>query len=161
METKNLDGETNLKHKLADKFTQSLFSVEAKLDSFNCEIKCDDPNPMIYSFNGLLKHDTSYLPLSHEQFLLRGSSLKNTEWIVGIVIYTGHETKIMLNSPKARVKYSNLEKGMNKQIFFVFLFQLAICTFCATFYSIWLSDSKDNTEIYLAINKGTTNSFYV
>ena len=31
----------------------------------------------------------------------------------GIVAYTGHETKIMMNSTKAKSKFSKLEKQMN------------------------------------------------
>jgi phospholipid-transporting ATPase len=38
--------------------------------------------------------------------LLRGSSLRNTDWVIGIAIYTGHETKIMRNSSNARFKMS-------------------------------------------------------
>lgn len=33
-----------------------------------------------------------------KQFLFRGTKLKNTDSIIGLVIYTGHRTKIMLNS---------------------------------------------------------------
>ena len=32
--------------------------------------------------------------LSNDNVLLRGMSLKNTEYITGVVVYTGHETKI-------------------------------------------------------------------
>lgn len=33
-----------------------------------------------------------------KQFLYRGAKLKNTKWIYGVVIYTGKNTKVMLNS---------------------------------------------------------------
>jgi len=49
------------------------------------------------------------IPIAHEQFLLRGSSLKNTDWVIGVVVYSGHETKIMLNSSSAKAKSSKLE----------------------------------------------------
>ena len=152
VETKNLDGETNLKHKLAEKLTQSFISTHEVLDTFQCEVKCDDPNPMIYSFSGLLRHNGTFMALTHEQLLLRGSSLKNTEWVLGLVIYTGHETKIMLNSPKTRVKYSNLESGMNRQIVYIFIFQIVICAFCSVFYTIWYASTKDDTDAYLRLN---------
>ena len=38
------------------------------------------------------------LSVSDENLLLRGSSLRNTEWAIGIVVFTGHDTKIMRNS---------------------------------------------------------------
>jgi phospholipid-transporting ATPase len=42
--------------------------------------------------------------------LLRGSILKNTEWVYGVVVFSGHETKIMKNSLKAKAKLSKLER---------------------------------------------------
>lgn len=40
------------------------------------------------------------IPLGLDQMLLRGAMLRNTSWIHGVVIYTGHETKLMKNSTK-------------------------------------------------------------
>lgn len=64
------------------------------------------------------------IPLDNTNFLLRGCSLRNTHFIIGVVAYTGHESKIMLNSTKARAKDSKLQRLMNKQIIIVFLFQV-------------------------------------
>ena len=153
VETKNLDGETNLKHKLAEKLSQNLMQDNSVFDSFQCEIKCDDPNPMIYAFNGLLKHGHNFMALGYEQLLLRGSSLKNTEWVVGICVYTGHQTKIMLNSPKSRTKYSNLEKGTNRQIIIIFILQWVLCAFCAGYYTFWVYSNESDTENYLGLKK--------
>lgn len=44
------------------------------------------------------------LSLDIDQMLLRGSSLRNTEFIYGIAVYTGHDTKVMKNSANSRVK---------------------------------------------------------
>ena len=153
VETKNLDGETNLKHKLAEKLSQSLMQDASVFDHFQCEVKCDDPNPMIYAFSGLLKLSHNFMALGYEQLLLRGSSLKNTEWVVGICVYTGHQTKIMLNSPKSRAKYSNLEKGTNRQIVIIFILQWVLCAFCAGYYTIWVNSNDSDTETYLELKK--------
>ncbi|CAG9326924.1 ATP8A1_3 [Blepharisma stoltei] len=153
IETKNLDGETNLKHKLANKSTQEYFSDPSKFDYFTCSVKCEDPNPMIYNFNGLLKIEGITSALSNEQFLLRGSSLKNTDWIAGLVVYTGHQTKIMLNSAKSRAKVSSLESYMNREVIYIFLLQLGICVFCASYYAIWYTDYKYETDIYLDLTR--------
>lgn len=33
-----------------------------------------------------------------DQFLYRGTRLKNTKWIYGLVAYTGRNTRIIMNS---------------------------------------------------------------
>lgn len=48
-------------------------------------------------------------------------SLRNTEHVTGVVVYTGHETKIQMNSAGALYKTSNVMHTTNKQIFIVFL----------------------------------------
>ena len=45
--------------------------------------------------------------------LLRGSVLANTEYIFGMVAYTGKDTKIMLNQGRQRVKRSRIEGVTN------------------------------------------------
>jgi phospholipid-transporting ATPase len=42
--------------------------------------------------------DSSKLPLNADGFLLKGSVLRNTGWVYGISVYTGHDTKIMMNN---------------------------------------------------------------
>lgn len=48
------------------------------------------------------------IPLSNENVVLRGMSLRNTEMIIGIVVYTGHETKIQMNTAKSAYKISKM-----------------------------------------------------
>jgi phospholipid-transporting ATPase len=31
---------------------------------------------------------------------MRGAFLKNTNWIIGVVVYTGYDTKVMRNEEK-------------------------------------------------------------
>jgi phospholipid-transporting ATPase len=45
--------------------------------------------------------------------LLRGCSLRNVDYVIGVVVYTGHDSKIMMNSVKAKTKTSKLENKMN------------------------------------------------
>lgn len=161
IETKNLDGETNLKHKLAHKETHLQFRNQEGLDEFVGSIKCEEPNAIIYQFNGVLTSKSLAIPLTNEQFLLRGSSLKNTDWIIGLVVYTGHQTKIMLNSANARKKTSKLEGQMNRQIFYIFLMQLLLCGVCSLYYSYWYSENKEVTDIYLELVASGESSLFL
>ena len=48
--------------------------------------------------------------------------MKNTDWIVGCVVYTGHETKLMMNSTAAPIKKSKMDRRIN--VFMVILVTL-------------------------------------
>ena len=48
------------------------------------------------------------IPLSNDNMVLRGMSLRNTEMIIGVVVYTGHETKIQMNTVKSEYKFSKM-----------------------------------------------------
>lgn len=119
VETKNLDGETNLKHKKADQLCVKLCSNDrAAINNFtNAEIECDKENEFIYKFNGkIMLPDDAVVGLGEDQILLRGSSLRNTKFIYGIAVYTGHDTKVMMNSSKSVAKKSKLEISLNKYL---------------------------------------------
>lgn len=46
----------------------------------------------------------SPVPLGPDQVLLRGAQIRNTQWVVGIVVYTGHDSKLMQVSVMQHVK---------------------------------------------------------
>lgn len=48
--------------------------------------------------------------------LLRGCVVRNTSWVIGLVLFTGNETKIMLNSGKTPSKRSKIEKQTNPYV---------------------------------------------
>lgn len=159
IETKNLDGETNLKHKISHKRLNELFLRQYFNGDILPEAVCEPPNPMIYKFKGKITVDSETIGLGIEQFLLRGSSLRNTDYIIGAVVYTGHETKIMLNSSKANNKFSHLESKMNDEIIKIFIMQVLLCVFCATCYLIWFHNAEDDTEEYLELDELDQHGF--
>lgn len=88
VETMNLDGETNLKIKTAVEPACKLAEEEALKVAGS--IEGDPPNNGIYTFNGALTLDNGeVVPLDPCNLLLRGSSLRNTETVLGMVVYTG------------------------------------------------------------------------
>ncbi|URE19406.1 ATPase, class [Musa troglodytarum] len=119
IETANLDGETNLKIRKALERTWD-YSLPEKAAEFKGEIQCEQPNNSLYTFTGNLVIESQTLPLSPNQILLRGCSLRNTEYVVGAVIFTGHETKVMMNSMSVPSKRSTLERKLDKLILTLF-----------------------------------------
>ena len=126
IETANLDGETNLKIRSANTTTKHLKTVE-QLTRFQAEIEAEGPNKNLYDFSGTITvKEGEKTPIGPNEILLRGSKLRNTKWIYGIAVYTGSESKLMMNSTQAPLKQSTMEKEMNKQIIFLFFILVAI-----------------------------------
>lgn len=90
IETKNLDGETNLKHKSANKEIQREIKSEEGIEYANFTLNYEKPNPYLYTFSGtaILK-DGSKVACDNQNFILRGCSLRNTDFIYGLIAYTG------------------------------------------------------------------------
>lgn len=65
-------------------------------------LRSEQPNSSLYTYEGTLMMQGSgnekAVPLSPEQMLLRGAQLRNTAWMYGLVVFTGHETKLMQNA---------------------------------------------------------------
>ena len=59
--------------------------------------------------------------LTHKNFLLRGSKLKNVKWAIGVVVYTGIDTKVMRNSEEQKNKMSNIDRLINFRIIYILL----------------------------------------
>lgn len=98
IETANLDGETNLKIRQGLPETADLLTI-SHLKNTQGVVECEGPNNRLYEFSGTLKMTGKpTLALYNDQVLLRGSILKNTNWIFGFVVYTGHESKLMMVS---------------------------------------------------------------
>jgi phospholipid-transporting ATPase len=73
-------------------------------------------------------------PLGDAQLLLRGSKLVNTSWVFGIVVYSGPQSKLMLNRSPAKFKFSKFEKILNGFVIQLFIFNLLICLVLAAVY---------------------------
>ena len=101
-------------------------------------INCEGPNVHLYKFEGTITLPTGeVIPLDPDQVLLRGSCLRNTEWIIGVCIYSGHETKIMKNGSTSRMKFSKIATATNKYIILTMLFQLCLSIVASVGTSLW------------------------
>ncbi|XP_042024546.1 probable phospholipid-transporting ATPase 4 [Salvia splendens] len=125
VETMNLDGETNLKVKRAMEVTQNI-EDDSSLKDFSGTIKCEDPNSSLYTFVGKMEYDCKVYPIDPSQILLRDSKLRNTAYVYGVVIFTGHDSKVMQNSTKSPSKRSTIEKQMDKIIYILFIVLVVI-----------------------------------
>ena len=136
VETANLDGETNLKIKQASPDTARLISSDAA-SSLRGQLVSEQPNNSLYTFDATLHIQISSTPgfsgtpmrkapIGPDQLLLRGAQLRNTPWVYGLVVFTGHETKLMRNATAAPIKRTAVEKQVNVQILLLFILLLAL-----------------------------------
>lgn len=65
-------------------------------------------------------------------------SLRNTNFVFGIAVYTGSETKIQKNSQKTRLKMSNIMLTTNKFILMIFLVQIFLASLAAFLGTKWM-----------------------
>ncbi|KRY77044.1 putative phospholipid-transporting ATPase IA [Trichinella pseudospiralis] len=158
VETSNLDGETNLKLRQGSVKTAHLLSHES-LGEFVAYLDCEPPNRQLYELSGKLTlPDNTEIPLGPDQLLLRGSLLKNTQWIFGVVIYTGHETKLMLNSNVAPLKRSNVDRVTNNQILVLFVILMITSLISAIAAQIW-SNTYQTSSWYLGLYEVQSTHF--
>jgi magnesium-transporting ATPase (P-type) len=121
-------------------------------------IQCDLPNPSLYMLNGKtnmrLNGIGNEFPLEAKNLLLKGAKLRNTEWVIGIIIYTGHNCKLMKNAKDPVIKMSSVESLLNKLLLVILFLQIilsiASCICHLLYYNkndkIIISSSSLNAE---------------
>lgn len=138
VETKNLDGETNLKVRHALRCGRQIHHAR------DCEraefvLESEAPHANLYAYNGAVRWNQKdpqtpeetgierVEPVGINNMLLRGCNLRNTEWIVGVVVYTGQDTKIMINAGFSPSKRSRIARELNWVVIYNFLILFIMC----------------------------------
>lgn len=149
LETKNLDGETNLKPRKAVKATSTIASEEDIERSSFC-LDSEPPHQNLYLYNGVIRYKDPYSGEQKQQgvtineLLLRGCALRNTNWVIGLVVFTGSDTKIMLNGGDTPSKRSKIEKETNFNVIVNFCVLSIMCLIAAIFSGV--QDAKTGTS---------------
>uniref|UniRef100_A0A8C9Q3V0 Phospholipid-transporting ATPase n=1 Tax=Spermophilus dauricus TaxID=99837 RepID=A0A8C9Q3V0_SPEDA len=152
--TANLDGETNLKIRQASLEVAGIIK-EGQLVNLDGKIECEEPDRQFNNFVGTLYlRGKSPISVGPDQMLLRGTQLKNTQWIIGVVIYTGFETKLMQNSVKSPLKRSQVEKVTNMQILILLLLLFMISAVSCVGATIWNKMSNVLSDIWMLTPHG-------
>lgn len=130
-------------------------------------IRCDQPNAALYTFIGPLTFvaptpdeiaegtsrrvstmSTQQLPPQGEQVAslnpnavaLRGAVVKNTRWVIGVVVYCGPDRKVQMNtSGKIPQKVTSMDQQLNVIVALVFAFLFVLCTLCSAMNMVIVS----------------------
>ena len=126
--TDQLDGETDWKLRKAPGATQDL--SEHDILQLNGFINYEPPSKFIYNFEGLL-----VVKNKENNVIKEALGLENTMWastvvasqkIIGIVIYTGNETRARMNSSIPKIKIGILDHELNMVTFYLFCIMLLV-----------------------------------
>jgi phospholipid-transporting ATPase len=163
IETSTLDGEKALKPRNAFIHTSLLLSRDG-INRVANKINCENPNSNLYNFKGNFEffsdlkssekkdYKGNLYPLEKNHLLLAGAFLRNTEWILGIAVYTGVDTKLRMNMSKRRYKESQIEHKTNRYIVVIIVLQFCLCLVCAVASGSWVS-SNMNEHDYIRYDK--------
>ncbi|KAF9469392.1 hypothetical protein BDZ94DRAFT_1244343 [Collybia nuda] len=148
VETKNLDGETNLKSRNAvPSLTHLRTAADCASMANSFRLDCDRPDVNMYKLNAALllnktkkgqeaDGERDVFPIDMQMTLLRGTVLRNTGWVIGVVMYTGEDTRIVMNSGGTPSKRSKVERQMNPQVFINLIILALMAIACAIVDSI-------------------------
>lgn len=150
LETTNLDGESALKPReavgyfanqikhapmpmslytsMANNNSQSSFDIiDLPFLSNKIIIKVDIPNKNIYQIDGYIEDIKGQIYFNINNILLRGGRLKNVDFIYGIILYSGKDTKLMQNINNSSYKKSSIERSVNIIVVLVIVITFIIC----------------------------------
>ncbi|KAK7061038.1 hypothetical protein VNI00_000773 [Paramarasmius palmivorus] len=132
VETKNLDGETNLKSRNAVAPLTHLRTAADCANTINAfRVQCDRPENNMYRLNAMVEFGEKKYPVDLQTTLLRGTVLKNTSWVIGVVLFTGEDSKIVMNAGGTPSKRSRVERQMNPQVLINLALIFVMAAICA------------------------------
>ncbi|OXB60756.1 hypothetical protein ASZ78_016807 [Callipepla squamata] len=137
VETAELDGETNLKFKMALEVTDKYLQEEKAMADFNGLIECEEPNNRLDKFTGTLFWRNRSYALDADKILLRGCKIRNTDFCHGVVIFAGPDTKIMRNSGKTKFKRTKIDSLMNYMVYTIFVVLILLSAGLAIGHTYW------------------------
>ena len=126
--TDQLDGETDWKLRKAPGLTQIMPEVNYFINYNVAE--CEPPSKLIYNFEGVIKYKNDEGEIKKEPL-----NLENTMWastvvasqkIIGIIIYTGKETRARMNSSTPKVKIGILDDELNRSNVYLFIIMMIL-----------------------------------
>ncbi|NWH66211.1 AT8B1 ATPase, partial [Geococcyx californianus] len=148
VETAELDGETNLKFKMALEVTHRYLQEESAVAAFDGLIECEEPNNRLDKFAGTLFWRNMSYPLDADKILLRGCKIRNTDFCHGVVIFAGANTKIMKNSGKTRFKRTKIDALLNYMVYTIIVLLILLSAGLAIGHTYW-EQQIGNSSWYL------------
>ena len=101
--------------------------VLERVGELELAVTFETPNKDVDHFTGSLVAGGRSISLeggNGGQLLLRGSSLRQTAWALGVVVFCGDDTKVRRNAREPATKYSSVEKVIDQSLFIVLIIEI-------------------------------------
>ena len=126
---------------------------EEDVEKSSFVLASEPPHQNLYLHSGVLRYTDPANGDSQKEGvtineLLRGRTVRNTTWIIGLVAFTGPDTKIYLNGGITPSKQSKIAKETNFHVIVNFVFLLIICMLSAVIYGVLHGQSNTSVKIY-------------
>lgn len=146
IDTMALDGETNLKGKQAcPLFVERCATLEG-LKRTRATVISEDPNIDLYSYDGRAEVEGETLPLTLNNIVYRGSTLRNTKEAVGLVINSGEECKIRMNANRnITAKKPAMQSTINRMVLLQIFVVIMLAGGLTIGYYLW-NDQEDKSD---------------
>ncbi|KAK8096982.1 aminophospholipid transporter protein [Apiospora kogelbergensis] len=143
IETMALDGETNLKSKKACPLLAKRCATPDAIRACNAIVVAEDPNGDLYNFQGRAVVGEEAIPLTQNDIVYRGSTLRNTASAFGLVVNTGEECKIRINvHDYLHAKSPAMQNNLNSMVLFLVLVVVMIAIGLTIGYIKWKHSHK-------------------
>ena len=122
--TDQLDGETDWKLRKAPESTQKMTDLEiVKCDG---RLVCEPPSKLIYNFQGTLNIGNNIKEPLNLENTIWASTVIASQGVIGIVIYTGKESRARMNSSTPKLKIGILDDELNISNVYLFIIMFAL-----------------------------------
>jgi phospholipid-translocating ATPase len=126
------------------------------------DAECATPNADVYKFDSRLflnAESTEAISMTSSNMLLQSTHLRNTDWVYGLAVYTGNETKCGMNKRDPPSKWTKADRFVNMTAVYIFGFQLLIVVVFGIVGNIW-KDSTGRDSFYLNYYSKSEESWY-
>ncbi|KCV68110.1 hypothetical protein H696_05363 [Fonticula alba] len=151
VETKSLDGETNLKPRFAPRVTSGLRSqitLAAMLRGPGLRVSVPAPSYDMNSLEGVIHvggatGTGTTTPFNISSVALRGSSLRTTEWVIGVALYVGTSTRIVKHTSLRPHKRTSMDRILNRQILVLLTCTVLLCVVVGVVHGVRMAHLLD------------------
>lgn len=143
LQTNSLNGRTTLTKRKSLEISNVLIG-NGEVVRLTGEAEFNQVSNSFDEFDGMILLGEDYdVEFDARNFLPRGAMLRNTDWVVCLVGFTGKDTKIFMNSgEEPRRKVSKVERVIDIGVLVIVGGQLIVAVVVSILSGIWIKDNR-------------------